>query len=242
MVLERPGQPLRLVQRPVPVPSASQVLVRVAACGVCRTDLHVVDGEEHGRAPTLEQGLFHARRMDGVAVRDECAFGEGIPREPERVGVVPVLRPLVEDEFERETVPALQLWEAFRDALGGEAANDRDLLESRRPEVRQHDVEDRPPVREGEQRLRQLGGELAQPSARSGREHDALHRFWAGAGAAVEDPGGSGLSPTGRRSSMTLPARAKAAVFRYDHAIVRRRLAKRLKSSRGAEVPSAAGS
>jgi propanol-preferring alcohol dehydrogenase len=45
MVLERPGQPLRLVQRPVPVPSTSQVLVRVAACGVCRTDLHVVDGE-----------------------------------------------------------------------------------------------------------------------------------------------------------------------------------------------------
>jgi propanol-preferring alcohol dehydrogenase len=36
---------LRLVQRPVPVPSASQVVVRVAACGVCRTDLHVVDGE-----------------------------------------------------------------------------------------------------------------------------------------------------------------------------------------------------
>jgi propanol-preferring alcohol dehydrogenase len=45
MVLETTGRPLRLVQRPVPVPSASQVLVRVAACGVCRTDLHVVDGE-----------------------------------------------------------------------------------------------------------------------------------------------------------------------------------------------------
>ena len=45
MVLETTGRPLRLVQRPVPVPSASQVVVRVAACGVCRTDLHVVDGE-----------------------------------------------------------------------------------------------------------------------------------------------------------------------------------------------------
>ena len=45
MVLEKIGRPLQLVQRPIPEPSASQVLVRVAACGVCRTDLHVVDGE-----------------------------------------------------------------------------------------------------------------------------------------------------------------------------------------------------
>ena len=45
MVLETIGRPLRLVRRSIPVPSASQVVVRVAACGVCRTDLHVVDGE-----------------------------------------------------------------------------------------------------------------------------------------------------------------------------------------------------
>jgi propanol-preferring alcohol dehydrogenase len=54
MVLETPGQPLRLLQRPIPVPTASQVLVRVAACGVCRTDLHVVDGELPGaRLPII---------------------------------------------------------------------------------------------------------------------------------------------------------------------------------------------
>jgi propanol-preferring alcohol dehydrogenase len=45
MLLEAPGQPLRLVERPVPKPAAGQVLVRVGACGVCRTDLHIVDGE-----------------------------------------------------------------------------------------------------------------------------------------------------------------------------------------------------
>ncbi len=45
MVLETTGRPLRLVQRPVPVPAAWQGVVRVAACGVCRTVLHVVDGE-----------------------------------------------------------------------------------------------------------------------------------------------------------------------------------------------------
>ena len=45
MVLEAPRQPLRLVAVPIPKPDATQVLVKVAACAVCRTDLHVLDGE-----------------------------------------------------------------------------------------------------------------------------------------------------------------------------------------------------
>jgi propanol-preferring alcohol dehydrogenase len=45
MVLERPGRPLLLAELPRPEPAAGQVLLRVRACGVCRTDLHVVDGE-----------------------------------------------------------------------------------------------------------------------------------------------------------------------------------------------------
>ncbi len=45
MVLERPGTPLQLRELPVPRPAAGQVLLRVEACGVCRTDLHLVDGE-----------------------------------------------------------------------------------------------------------------------------------------------------------------------------------------------------
>ncbi len=45
MVLDRPGEPLRLDRRKIPEPGLQQVLVKVAACGVCRTDLHVVDGE-----------------------------------------------------------------------------------------------------------------------------------------------------------------------------------------------------
>jgi len=45
MVLERPGTPLVQRERPVPVPGAGEILVKVSACGVCRTDLHVVDGE-----------------------------------------------------------------------------------------------------------------------------------------------------------------------------------------------------
>jgi propanol-preferring alcohol dehydrogenase len=45
MVLDAPGRPLRLAQIDEPRPGAGELLVRVAACGVCRTDLHVVDGE-----------------------------------------------------------------------------------------------------------------------------------------------------------------------------------------------------
>ena len=45
MVLDSPGEPLAERELADPEPSAGEVLVRVEACGVCRTDLHVVDGE-----------------------------------------------------------------------------------------------------------------------------------------------------------------------------------------------------
>jgi len=45
MVLPQPGQPLVMQQRPDPRPACGELLLRVAACGVCRTDLHVVDDE-----------------------------------------------------------------------------------------------------------------------------------------------------------------------------------------------------
>lgn len=45
MVLDTPHRPLEHRQRPLPVPEEGQVLLRVRACGVCRTDLHLVDGE-----------------------------------------------------------------------------------------------------------------------------------------------------------------------------------------------------
>ena len=45
MVLHAYGEALRLEERPLPVPGAGEIRVRVEACAVCRTDLHVVDGE-----------------------------------------------------------------------------------------------------------------------------------------------------------------------------------------------------
>jgi propanol-preferring alcohol dehydrogenase len=45
MLLEKPQQPLRLKEIPIPRPKPNQILIRVHACGVCRTDLHIIDGE-----------------------------------------------------------------------------------------------------------------------------------------------------------------------------------------------------
>ena len=45
MVLKKAKSPLQLAQVPIPQPGSQQVLIQVAACGVCRTDLHIVDGE-----------------------------------------------------------------------------------------------------------------------------------------------------------------------------------------------------
>jgi propanol-preferring alcohol dehydrogenase len=54
MQLARPRDDLVLVERVVPEPGRGQVLVRVGACGVCRTDLHIVDGElEVARLPIV---------------------------------------------------------------------------------------------------------------------------------------------------------------------------------------------
>jgi propanol-preferring alcohol dehydrogenase len=81
MVLERPGSPLVRRELPLPRPRRGQLLVRVEACGVCRTDLHVVDGElERPRLP-LVPGHEIVGRVVGV--------GEGVEgwQEGERVGV-----------------------------------------------------------------------------------------------------------------------------------------------------------
>lgn len=53
MQLDAPGRRLRPVERPVPQPGAGEVVLEVAACGVCRTDLHVVDGEVPAHFPIV---------------------------------------------------------------------------------------------------------------------------------------------------------------------------------------------
>jgi propanol-preferring alcohol dehydrogenase len=81
MVLSRPGEPLRAEDRPVPSPGPGQVRLRVRACGVCRTDLHVVDGE----LPFLGRAVVPGHQIVGEVE----AVGPGVSRWPlgRRVGV-----------------------------------------------------------------------------------------------------------------------------------------------------------
>ena len=82
MVLERPGEPLRLTGLPRPTPGPGQLLLQVHACAVCRTDLHVVDGELPSPALPLVPGHeivgTVAARGDGA---ERFALGDrvGVP-------------------------------------------------------------------------------------------------------------------------------------------------------------------
>jgi propanol-preferring alcohol dehydrogenase len=78
LVLATPGRPLREAELPDPEPAAGEVLVRVAACGVCRTDLHVADGE----LPDPKLPLVLGHQVVGRVVRGESRFDEG-----ERIGI-----------------------------------------------------------------------------------------------------------------------------------------------------------
>ncbi len=82
MVLERTGQPLRLVERERPEAGAGQLLIRVAACGVCRTDLHLVDGELPDAEPPIVPGHQIVGRVEEIGSGvDRFAVGErvGVP-------------------------------------------------------------------------------------------------------------------------------------------------------------------
>ena len=65
MILEAQGNPLRSVEGPVPEPGPEQVLLRVHACAVCRTDLHLVDGE----LPNPKLPLIPGHQIVGSVVR-----------------------------------------------------------------------------------------------------------------------------------------------------------------------------
>ncbi|MDE0058504.1 MAG: zinc-dependent alcohol dehydrogenase family protein [Defluviicoccus sp.] len=81
MVLDRPGQPLTPVERRVPEPRAGEVLIRISACGVCRTDLHIVDGE------LAEPKLPLVPGHEAVGRIERLGAGVGGLAEGERVGM-----------------------------------------------------------------------------------------------------------------------------------------------------------
>ena len=81
MILEAPGSALREVNLDLPEPGPGQLLIRVRACGVCRTDLHVVDGE----LPDPKLPLVLGHQIVGTVV----ATGEQVERfsPGDRIGV-----------------------------------------------------------------------------------------------------------------------------------------------------------
>jgi alcohol dehydrogenase, propanol-preferring len=81
MVLEQPNTPLVMRERPLPAPRPGEVLVEVSACGVCRTDLHVVDDE----LPDIRCPIVPGHEIVGRV----AALGEGVAgfRLGARVGV-----------------------------------------------------------------------------------------------------------------------------------------------------------
>jgi alcohol dehydrogenase, propanol-preferring len=82
MALERQREPLRLAELPDPQPGPGQVLVSVAACGVCRTDLHIADGDLTEPKLPLVPGHQIVGTVIGVGERAErFALGDraGIP-------------------------------------------------------------------------------------------------------------------------------------------------------------------
>ena len=83
--VERPGPidrgPLRLVERPVPEPGTGEVRVRVRACGVCRTDLHVAEGDLPVRRPGVVPG------HEVVGTVDAAGPGADRFRPGERIGI-----------------------------------------------------------------------------------------------------------------------------------------------------------
>jgi propanol-preferring alcohol dehydrogenase len=81
MLLEKIGQPLRLAELAIPEPGLGQLLLRVRACAVCRTDLHVVDGE----LPQPKLPLIPGHEIVGTVER----IGEDVGRfaPGDRVGV-----------------------------------------------------------------------------------------------------------------------------------------------------------
>mgnify|MGYP005841438013 CR=1 FL=1 len=81
MVLEQVGQPLVLREVPIPQPAPNQVLIRVQACAVCRTDLHIVDGE----LPNPKLPLILGHEIVGEVVQRGAAVST--VQEGQRVGV-----------------------------------------------------------------------------------------------------------------------------------------------------------
>jgi alcohol dehydrogenase, propanol-preferring len=79
MVMDTPRTPLREAELPAPEPGPGEVLLEVAACGVCRTDLHIVDGELTEPKLPLVPGHQIVARVSGGGERFAAGDRVGVP-------------------------------------------------------------------------------------------------------------------------------------------------------------------
>lgn len=82
MIMSAPGEKLQFREVPIPEPSPEQLLIKVQACGICRTDLHVIDGElKHPKLPLIP-GHQIVGRIEKIGAKVKAGFVVG-----QRIGV-----------------------------------------------------------------------------------------------------------------------------------------------------------
>src|SRR5919108_6465869 len=104
MMLQAIGRPLQLIERPDPEPGSGEIRLRVEACAVCRTDLHVVDGD----LPDPKLPVVPGHEIVGIVESvgsgvDPSRLGRrvGVPWLGNPCGTCPYCRPGMEKLFDR---------------------------------------------------------------------------------------------------------------------------------------------
>src|ERR1051325_8019069 len=125
MLLDAPRQPLRAAEIPTPKPDDTQVLIEVRACAVCRTDLHVVDGElPHPKLPLVPGHEIVGTVTDRGPGAERFQIGErvGVPWLGWTCGVCEYCRRGQENLCERARFTGYQMDGGFAAPLAAGAA------------------------------------------------------------------------------------------------------------------------
>ena len=209
MLLDRPGTPLRLADLPVPEPGAGQILVRVGACGVCRTDLHVVDGELTEPALPIVPGhevIGHVAAMGADVQRFRIGDRVGIPWLGWTCGVCPYCRSERENLCDAPKFTGYQINGGYAEYTLADARYCFPI------EGDYGDAEAAPLMCAGliGYRSLEMAGQGGAPGHLRLRRRGA-HR---GAGGAPSRPAGVRLHPAGRRAGAGVCARSRRGLGR----------------------------
>src|SRR5581483_11828466 len=125
MILDAPRRPLTLRERPLPSPGEGEILIAVAACGVCRTDLHVVDGELAEPKLPIIPGHEIVGRIERLGAGVTCfQIGDrvGIPWLGHTCGACPYCRAAQENLCDAPRFTGYQIDGGYAEYVTAEAA------------------------------------------------------------------------------------------------------------------------